>query len=358
MKIIHAADIHLGSKLDSKFPKEKSDMRKKEVRDTFRRMIEYAKRNDIHIILLAGDIFDSDTPAIKDKEFFYSVIRNNKDIDFLYLRGNHDKEENNSISNDSNLKCFNTSWNSYKYDNVNISGIEMNDTNYETLYNTLDLKEDMINIVMLHGQISDNVGQDKICLKKLKGKYIDYLALGHIHKKYEGSLDERGTYCYSGCLEGRGFDEVGEHGFYVLDINNNDIKRTFVDFAYRTIHEVDVDITDKKDSYEISEEIKRKVNFNKNDIYRINLVGDIDINLEDFVEDVEHLLEDQAFFINCKDKTNKKINVDDYLNDTSLKGQFVRLVKNDESYASYKEEEKNKIIYYGLKALEGRKFDS
>ena len=38
MKIIHAADIHLGSKMDSRFPKEIAEKRKTEVRNTFRRL--------------------------------------------------------------------------------------------------------------------------------------------------------------------------------------------------------------------------------------------------------------------------------------------------------------------------------
>ena len=33
-----------------------------------------------------------------------------------------------------------------------------------------------------------------------------------IHKYKKEKLDNRGVYCYSGCLEGRGFDECGEKG--------------------------------------------------------------------------------------------------------------------------------------------------
>ena len=93
MKILHCADIHFGSKIESKFPKEKSDERKREVRAAFLRMVEYAKRNNIGAIILAGDIFDSDRPLKRDKEYFYSVVRNTPEIDFLYLCGNHDTME-------------------------------------------------------------------------------------------------------------------------------------------------------------------------------------------------------------------------------------------------------------------------
>lgn len=39
MKILHCADIHLGSKMESKLPKEKSDERKRELRAAMSRMV-------------------------------------------------------------------------------------------------------------------------------------------------------------------------------------------------------------------------------------------------------------------------------------------------------------------------------
>lgn len=50
-------------------------------------------------------------------------------------------------------------------------------------------------------------------------------------------LDAR-TYCYAGCLEGRGFDECGEHGFVVPDIDEDTGTYTceFVPFAPRKLY--------------------------------------------------------------------------------------------------------------------------
>ena len=83
MKIIHTADIHLGSRMDSRFSKEIADERKAELRNTFKRLVEYAKENDVSVIMLCGDVFDSDRPFKKDKDFFYGVITANHDIEQL-----------------------------------------------------------------------------------------------------------------------------------------------------------------------------------------------------------------------------------------------------------------------------------
>ena len=89
-RFIHCADIHLGSKMEAKLPSLKVDERRRELRQTFEKMIEYARANGVRAILMSGDVFDSDRPLRRDKEFFYSAVKGNPDIDFLYLRGNHD----------------------------------------------------------------------------------------------------------------------------------------------------------------------------------------------------------------------------------------------------------------------------
>ena len=85
MKFIHSADIHLGSKNDSRFPKEISDEIKAGLRSAFKGMVEYAKASGVFLILFSGDVFDSDRPFKKDKDFFYSVVKNNPEITFLYF---------------------------------------------------------------------------------------------------------------------------------------------------------------------------------------------------------------------------------------------------------------------------------
>lgn len=349
MKIIHTADIHLGAKMDSKFPKEISTKRKEELRNTFRRMVEYACKNGVEAIMLAGDVFDSDNPFKKDKEFFYSVVRNNPQIEFFYLRGNHDVGADYASEAIQNLKTFTNEWTSYSYGNVVISGLEIAAGNAASMYSTLALNRENINIVMLHGQIADSSGKDKINLKKLRDKNIDYLALGHIHKIQEGKLDDRAEYAYCGCLEGRGFDECGEHGFMLLDVGEK-ITRKFVPFSERNIIETDVDITDVTEAYTAARRVKEAVSFNRRDIYRINLIGEIAFDVDDLRADVAKYLSAECFYADVKDKTGKKLDYHKFDGDTSLKGEFVRCVYENPDFT---DEEKKKIIGYGIRALSG-----
>lgn len=345
MKIIHSADIHLGAPI-SGFPKEISEGRKREVRNTFLRMVDYAKENGVKAILLSGDVFDRDKPFKKDVDFFYGVIESNPDIDFLYLRGNHDNEgEKREFAN---LKTFSTEWQSYEYGDVVISGIELVGENSLSLYSTLSLNARKKNIVMLHGQIGGEIN-----LVKLRDKNIDYLALGHVHGYADGSVDGRGRYAYSGCLEGRGFDETGVKGFVLLDVQDA-LTYTFKPFSKRCIEEIKLDVSGLQDGYQMARLARAQIPFKKENIYRIELVGEIDAQTEEFAADVERALENDCAYLSVKDKTKKKIDYTAYDGDNSLKGEFVRTVLESD----YTEEEKAQMIAYGLKALVGREVDA
>ena len=352
LKIIHCADVHLGSKIEAKLPKHKAEERRGEVRATFHRMVEYAKQNGVRAIVIAGDAFDSDRPTRRDKELFYAVIRENPEVDFLYLRGNHDLEASYE-ERPANLKTFADEWTAYEYGDVTICGIEMRRENATSLYSTLKLDKAKKNIVVLHGQIANSAGADKINLAKLGGKYIDYLALGHIHSYEEKSLDDRGRYAYSGCLEGRGFDEIGEKGFVLLEIDDAIVSQ-FVPFAHRVIEEYSVNIENAENAYTAYLEVKKRVPLHRENLYRIHLVGEVCFDDDGMGAEVEKLLSHDCYFVSVKDKTLQKIDEKKYDGDVSLRGEFVRLVLNHEEWS---DEKKRKIISLGLKTLEGREVE-
>ncbi len=346
MKLIHCADVHLGAKLSS-FPKELAESRKTEVRNTFRRMVQFAKDNEVRVILLVGDVFDREKPYKKDTDFFYDVVRSYPEIDFLYLRGNHD--ETGEEIRLPNLKTFDKEWHTYEYDGLTVSGIELAKENAHSYYSTLSLNKNKRNIVMLHGQIGGEIN-----LVKLRDKNIDYLALGHIHEFHEGKVDDRGRYAYSGCLEGRGFDETGAKGFVLLDTERGLLPQ-FYPFSKRNIVKVELDVTGLSEGHAMAKRAKEQIAFNREDIYRIELVGEVEADVGEFALDVHAYLEGKGAFLSVKDCTKKKIDYAAYEGDCSLKGEFVRTVCLSPEYT---EEERAQIIAYGLKALAGREVDA
>lgn len=350
IKFIHCADIHLGSPMSAKLPSEKSAHRRAELRQTFKRMIGYAREVGARAILLCGDVFDSDRPLRADKEFFYECVKATPDIDFLYLRGNHDVSESYTDGTLENLKTFSSDgWTSFCYGDTVITGAELNADNAETLYSSLSLDGEKKNIVMLHGAVAEGSSDGCIDMRRLCDRGIDYLALGHYHSYRTMPLDRRGIAVYCGCLEGRGFDECGEKGFVTLDVGTC-IEHAFVRFASRVIRELSVDIGECDGAYSAYEAVRRSCEWQSGDMLRVNLAGEISFDGEALAETVAEYLSGDCYFASVKDRTQRKIDICAFDADTSLRGEFVRAVL---ASGDYTEGEKLRIISYGLRALSG-----
>ena len=160
MKIIHCSDLHIDSKMETNLDEKKAKERRNEILLTYQRMVKYATENNVKVILIAGDMFDKKNVTLKAKNIVLDSINSNPQIDFIYLKGNHDEA---SFISDleiipSNLKLFATDeWITYKYGDVTISGIEFGEQlGTVKTKNSLILNKNDINIVVLHGQIARN----------------------------------------------------------------------------------------------------------------------------------------------------------------------------------------------------------
>lgn len=353
MKFIHMADAHLGSKMEAKLSGEQAKLRRSEIRATFRRIVEYAAANDIKVFVIAGDLFDAEKPLKKDKEFFYDTVKRFDGIDFLYLRGNHDRGGNGEDL--PNLKTFSKDWTYYRYGKVVFAGVELCRENSVSLYSSLRLAADDVNVAIMHGDISEGAGEDKIRLSALKDKNIDYLALGHIHYSYEKPLGSRGIARYAGCPEGRGFDETGKKGFFVVDVDESakTLRSEFVSLAERTIYRYETDVSAAEKPSDVYALVRRTVSADKKDFIRVELVGERSYDDENLADDIAAYLKNSYFFVSVKDRTVRKYSAEDFAGDASLKGEFVRQVLASD----LPDERKSEIIAVGLKALAGREVD-
>ena len=366
MRIIHCADIHLDSQMTANLDMDKAKERKLEILETFIKMVGYAGDNSVDAVIIAGDLFDTKTFSAGARNSVIDAISSHSDIDFYYIKGNHgggDRFIEAIKEKPDNLYLFDENWKTYTlYERsegrITLSGIELSYNNISTVYSSLLLDPRDFNIITMHGQVSTyqvSNSFDSISLSDLRNKNIDYLALGHVHEFQEGDIPPRGKYCYCGCLEGRGFDECGKHGFVLLDINEEDFsyKREFIDFAKRHLYEIPVDISNCKTNTDIKVKIDEAIKSQQSehkDLLKIVLVGDIEVECEKNTEYLAKQLMDSFYFAKVQDKTKIAVDYNDFELDASLKGEFVRLVKGDDSLS---EEEKAEIIRCGFQALNG-----
>jgi len=198
MKFIHCADIHLGSKM-SGLPTEKAKIRRAEILDTFVRLCDFAKKNEVTAVIIAGDMFDTQNVPKKIINSVLNAVLKADPVQFLYLAGNHDREIFDGVAElPDNFIILDENVGSIAFGNVLITGVNLNNVNSKVFYERLDLPEDKINIVVMHGQVAGYVNGDEkseiISIPRLKGRNVDYLALGHYHSYSESAIDVRGKF--------------------------------------------------------------------------------------------------------------------------------------------------------------------
>lgn len=356
MKIIHCADIHLGSSLTRHLDSKRAKERGQELLKTFTNLIAFAHEQEVEAVLIAGDLFDKDNGIKNIKNLVFQTMEKYADISFYYLRGNHDtKIEADHVP--PNVYYFDTKWKTYSikgHETIKISGIELNDKNIGYIYPLLHLEKEDINLVLLHGQETNYDSKNDaqmINLKALSNKNIDYLALGHIHSYKQKSLDYRGTYCYPGCLEGRGFDETGTHGFVLLEIDekNHFIQPTFIPFAQREIIVQEVDISGMTNSLEVLDRLK-EFHYSSTSLVQFFLTGEVDMDVQIDESFLIAQMKDAYYFVKIKNQTSIKVDYSQYEYDTSLKGEFVRTVFQ----SKFSEAEKAELIKMGMDVLSGK----
>ena len=351
MKLIHCADIHLDSPLETNLPHEKARQRRNEICASFVRMTQYAKKNGVCAVLICGDLFDGMRVYDATVSAVLSAIKEAPEIKFFCLRGNHDEDSAafRTRKLPENLVTFRDDPQSFEIGDIVISGIEPKSG--DDFYEKLVLSPEKFNIVMLHGQVSPAPADGCLCLSKLRGRNIDYLALGHIHSYKSESLDGRGAWCYSGCLEGRGFDECGEKGFVLLDIENGVSKREFVPFASRTLHEIRADISGLREFPDIlSAALKASGKIDSGDLVKLVLTGECAPDAQKDMPRLLDILSEKFYFAKIKDETSLPV-PDDIENEISLRGAFIREVMAADGLL---DREKESIIRLGLDALYGR----
>ena len=351
MKILHTSDLHIGSPLTSRLSPEKVRERKAELLASFERMIEEAVYQRVSVFIIAGDLFDTEKITGSTAERVIGAMARRPSLQFLYLPGNHEKNAltESGISLPENLRLFGEEWTYFDYGDVCIAG---RSRIAEGMFDSLNLSYAKTNIAVLHGALADGKsGGEIIGKRELEGKHVDYLALGHYHSYSEHKIDDTGIAVYAGTPEGRGFDEVGEKGFVIIESDGRYARHTFRPFAKRTLRIIDVDLTGAESRQDVDTRVDSALaGISHLDLVRVRLVGKRMPELFPDLGAITSRWQNAFYHFEIKDESSIRINPDDYKYDRSLKGEFIRLVS---AKADLSDEEKDKIIRTGLAALMG-----
>ena len=363
MRIIHCSDLHLDADLRTKYDAASAAERRAELLDSFRRLCRYAREEDVSAVLICGDLFDTASPSPSAVRTVEDLILGNSDILFFYLRGNHDGRPMlfRTRPRPDNLYLFRDDWTSWELSDGREQGLRVCIAGREpsnAVFTSPALDPSCLNIVMLHGQVREGYtapDPESVPLGVLRGRGIDYLALGHFHHYRSFALDERGSAAYCGCLEGRGFDECGRCGFILIETDENtlSLKTRFVPFSSRSIYCIDCPVTGCCSDTEVYNRISRVLKASPAsaaDLVRLELTGELEYGCSPDPSFISKEWEGQYHYFELKDSTEPVIHSEDFLCDATLKGEFVRVVNAADGLS---DRERTRILRCGLRALSG-----
>lgn len=337
VKILHCADIHLGAV--GSFLGENATQRRFETLLTFEKIVDTAKENQVDFLLISGDLFDSNEIDSVLVDRVFTAISSMGDIKTVYCAGNHDPL--NSLSPfknrdlPQNLFVLGTENECIPFEEkgVRIYGRSFEDTSLlgENQFSLSVPNDDIINIMVLHGELKSDLNStyNAITPEFVKTSKMDYIALGHVHKK-SGVLKLSNTsFAYPGCPEGQGFDELDEKGVYIGNVYKNRVELEFLPVSKRKHIEEHIDVSRCEDSAQMATEIlyRLKSKYGENyavNLYKIVLIGELSEEIKISTDEILSRLNTELFFAKLKDKTEIKIDTEILAKEASLKGFFVK----------------------------------
>src|SRR3989338_4413079 len=105
-KLLHASDIHIGAKFSS-FG-EKAAAQRQALLDAFAKIVDLAISEQVQLLLIAGDLFDSNFPSYQSVSFVKDQLKklDNAGIRAVILPGTHDCLSRDSIFKRENFTGF------------------------------------------------------------------------------------------------------------------------------------------------------------------------------------------------------------------------------------------------------------
>lgn len=372
IKILHMADLHLDSPFSLKNA-ETAQACRQMLRGTFTSAMLYARTENVDIVLIPGDVFDTGFAARDTLSLLVSEFEKNPKIRFVISPGNHDPYKNDSpwakTSFPSNVFIFrSSSLSKISFDDINtdVYGWAFTDENMSVDPLAVKPRPDRsrINILCAHCELDGPVGGKYCSISKaeLEAAGFDFAALGHIHKGTDGAKRIGNTYyAYSGCLEGRSFDECGQKYAIIaeLDKKNGTLTADFRtrSFTQRRFEIIEADVTGCADAATLcscANAAVRAVHPGQESSVRVILRGAVPAELvisEEFV--AGNIV--GVRYAEVENKTEPTLDTEKYSSEPGIRGAFYRAM---EPYLTSGTERERliaaKALKAGLAALNGR----
>lgn len=348
IRLIHLADLHLGAA--PSYLSEKAPDRNQDFLNAFSRAVAYAlvPNNEIDLVIIAGDFFDSHNPDPETLRFAISELEKLKsaDIPVILAPGNHDALGYSDCVYNTSDKLRRLVHLIESPDVRHNVQIDVKDTPvhfYGMAWNVLlsnppydsFKKEDLpgLHIAVIHGTLEGaahfELHNRSVPLNpnNLATSGMDYIALGHIHS-YQVRRAGDIPVVYPGTLEGLRFSagELGEKYMVVVElVGGRTPKITPMKWNRRTIQRssIDLDHVLLESEAELIEYIRGNI-AGPNLILQLSITGSFPEVLD--AGRLGAQLADDFFYLEIEDQIDvfNSAVIQEWRDEKSIRGMFVQ----------------------------------
>ncbi|NLB19744.1 MAG: hypothetical protein GX829_02625 [Clostridium sp.] len=360
VKIVQSGDFHLDSPLAQHHLKFRYK-RREELLDTFKNVIDFARREEADLLLLTGDLFDSKRVTNKTLHFISQSLASFQGKVFI-SPGNHDPYLERGIY--ANIDLPNNTHVFKDYEEIYLKDLDCvvcgrgfcEDFSHENMLNgVIAPVSPSIKILVMHGEVTNGKNPyNPISKESIKSSGFNYLALGHRHD-FSGIIMEGETsYGYAGIPEGRGFDEQGDKGIIFGKIHSHGVNLDFKKISKRTYEQIEVDVSSCLTTSDCIKQIEPML-LKKTSIYKIKLRGSLPPYVTFDLEDIEIDLKKKLDDFTLSDETTVAVEKMNY-DQRSIQQHFINAVEKKRLGSDLDEELINDVQNMGLRILSQEKF--
>ena len=361
LRFLHAADFHLDSPFAALTPSQAAD-RRRESRELPARLADYLREHPADLVLLSGDLLDDGSGYRETGEALRAAL-GRMEVPVFLAPGNHDWYGPGSPYAapgwPENVHIFRTA----AAESVELPALNavVHGAAFTGPQQTAGLltgfsapADGRTHLMVLHGDFDvPDSRYDPVTREEAAASGLAYLALGHVHRRGELRLCGRTAVAWPGCPEGRGFDELGDRGFYEGAVDDaGAVTLRFVPFARRRYLVLEADVTGRDPLAAAESVLPPDAGA---DLCRLVLTGETDERGVDLPALTE-ALSGRFYALELRDRTRVGEDVWARMEEDSLRGLFLRELRRKLDGAQTEEERERVIraVRFGLAALDHR----
>jgi len=378
MKFLHTADVHIGARFRGLGARGKEQ--RKQIKDTFKKVIDTAISENVDAVLISGDLFDSNVQGQDDIDFVIEQFRRleGKDISVCLIGGTHDFISPNSVLKKSkfnealkNTHLLNGTSPFVKLQDLDLTvyGISLtsNKSPKSPLKNFPSNDRSKFNVGLIHGSFdTGQVDKDDWVFTsgEIESNGLNYLACGHWHSYFEIPT-KKVKALYPGSPELIAIDQKDSGNVVIVEIDGSGrVKTQKKKVGKRKFEKLVIDAEKAFKSDYLKIELSKKADPDL--ILDVEVVGMKEAMKESSLREysswqVDRLseeLEDKFFRFRIKDNSHIKLNEIDpskYPENVTI-GKFVRSMQEKIQTAENEEQKSiaEEALQLGVALLSGK----